>query len=105
MTLPFTTTIAGHWLTVQYSMMVSNVLQLMNRQLFYVWGDYIIMSCDNHKYQAKKFGSLLIYTYGFMQCHTIGVTGCLYSFTVIYLIHSVHSKHKEIKVSLTYNVC
>ena len=33
-TLPITTTIAGEWFNSKYSMTISNVLQLMDRQLF-----------------------------------------------------------------------
>ena len=41
------------------------------------------MSCDDHFKKFRSAESFLIYAYGFMQHHMIGVTVHLYSFAVL----------------------
>ena len=56
--LPITTTFADEWyIESLISMIISNVLQPMDRQFICAKADYIIiMSCDNHSLCANNTG-------------------------------------------------
>ena len=61
-------------------MVISNVLQLMDRQLFML---RLIICHVMIMHFVQKIWEALICTYGFAQYHMIGVTVHLYDFAVI----------------------
>ena len=76
-------TIAGEWLN---SLIFHNIkcITANGQMIIYVGVDYV--SCDNHLSCAKTLWealSFLIYAYGFMQHHMIGVMIHSYGFHVI----------------------
>ena len=85
--LPITTTIAGDWLN---NLIFHDDIKCDTDNgytIIYV-GAIILYVCQMLiiHFAQKILGStesFLIYTYGFAQHHMIGVTVCLYSFTVI----------------------
>ena len=77
-------------------MTISNVLQLMDRQLFML-GLIIYVMWHNHSFQVTILGStesFLKYAYGFMQHHTYNWNNS--TPTQLRCNNAIHSVHKGI---------